>query len=55
MQHGWPVALKAAIAVAGPVYVAALMGEVQTGLITGLGAFTVLYGPYTAGRSRWSG
>ena len=48
----WPVALKAAIAVAGPVFVAAWWGDARAGLLTGLGAFTVLYGPYTAGRFR---
>lgn len=48
----WPVALKAAIAVAGPVFVAAWVGDARAGLLTGLGAFTVLYGPYTAGRFR---
>lgn len=48
----WPVALKAAIAVAGPVFIAALLGETTLGLMTGLGAFTVLYGPQTAGRFR---
>ncbi|MGD7732555.1 FUSC family protein [Propionibacteriaceae bacterium G57] len=48
----WPVAVKASIAVAGPLLVATLLGEPRYGLMTGLGAFAVLYGPYTAGRFR---
>lgn len=48
----WPVALKAAIAVAGPVAVTALLGDATIGLMMGLGAFTVLFGPMTAGAFR---
>ncbi|MDO5677790.1 MAG: FUSC family protein [Propionibacteriaceae bacterium] len=48
----WPFALRAAIAVAGPVLVAALLGDLRPGLMAGLGAFTVLYGANTAGRFR---
>lgn len=48
----WPVALKASIAVGGPVMAAALLGETRLGLMTGLGAFAILYAPYTAGRLR---
>lgn len=53
----WPVALKAAIAVAGPVFVAAWVGDARAGLLTGLGAFTVLYGPTPqddSGSASWS-
>lgn len=48
----WPFALRAAVAVAGPVLVATLLGQPRLGLMTGLGAFTVLYGAGAAGRHR---
>lgn len=46
------MALKAAIAVATPVAVASLIGDTSLGLMMGLGAFTVLFAPMTAGAFR---
>lgn len=51
-RRRWPVALKAAVAVSLPVLVTTLLGHPQLGLIAGLGAFAVLYGPETPGRFR---
>lgn len=48
----WQFAVRAAIAVAAPVLVASLLGDVRPGLMAGLGAFTVLFGANTAGRFR---
>ncbi|MFD0866831.1 hypothetical protein ACFQ06_13560 [Tessaracoccus lubricantis] len=47
-----PFAVRAAVAVAGPVLVATLVGDVSLGLMAGLGSFTVLFGANTAGRFR---
>ncbi|WP_068402719.1 FUSC family protein [Kribbia dieselivorans] len=48
----WPIALKAALTMAIPLAIGILAGREGLGLIAGLGAFTVLYGPTTAGRFR---
>ncbi|TDO86172.1 putative membrane protein YccC [Enemella evansiae] len=53
VSRRWPAALKTALAVAGPVFVAALLGRTEIGLVMSLGAFAVLYGPQTPGRFRF--
>lgn len=40
----WPVAVRAAISVAGPATVGLLCGDLASGLLATIGAFTALYG-----------
>lgn len=51
-RRRWPVALKAAVAMALPLLVTTLLGHPELGLMAGLGAFTVLYGAGAPGRFR---
>lgn len=51
-RRRWPVALKAAITLLIPLSVATALGYQDDALLCSLGAFTVLYGPHTAGRFR---
>ncbi|WP_114905688.1 FUSC family protein [Ornithinimicrobium murale] len=48
----WPVALRAAIAIAIPLSIATAAGHQAWGLLCGTGIFTVLYGPGRPLRSR---
>lgn len=51
-RRRWPVALKAALAIAIPLTVATAVGRQDWAMTCSLGAFTVLFGPTTAGRFR---
>ena len=51
-RRRWPVALKAALAVAIPLAVATALGHQDWAMTCSLGALAVLYGPTTAGRFR---
>lgn len=53
VSRRWPAGLKTGVAVAGPVFVAALLGRTELGLVMSLGAFAILYGPQTPGRFRF--
>lgn len=48
----WPVAVKAAVAMAVPLSVGQLAGHLSLGLVASLGVFTILYGATAPGRFR---
>lgn len=43
-RRQWPVALRTAVSVAGPVLVGVLLGDLPAGLLAGIGGFASLYG-----------